>query len=135
LVLFDATTSSGTIQVQRALPPFDSPQFANGLMQDVRFIFTFPAGSPKVTGILDDGASVCRYQDTLGKTLDVVVHPGNGWVIEQYSRFGKKLRSLRFDTLKNGIPNMLEFEAFGPKSYALHMRLLSVEPVSPDTIH
>jgi hypothetical protein len=135
LVLFDATASSSTLRVHRALPPFDGDLFAAGLMRDVRFIFMLPADPPKVTGIADDGASVCRYQDTLGNTLDVVVHPGNDWVIEQYSSFGKKLRSLRFDTLKNGIPSMLEFEAFSPTPYALHMRLLSVEPVSPDTIN
>ncbi len=26
---------------------------------------------------------------------------------------------------------MLEFEAFSPKPYALHMRLISAEPVTP----
>ncbi len=102
LLLFDATAVGGSMQVHRAVPPFDGPQFAEGLMRDVRFIFMFPAGAPATTGRLDDGSSVCRYQDTFGMTVDVIVHPGQGWEVEQYSAFGKKLRSLKIDALKNG---------------------------------
>jgi hypothetical protein len=131
LLLFDATASAGSMQVHRAVPPFDGPQFAEGLMRDVRFIFMFPAGAPVTTGRLDDGSSVCRYQDTFGMTVDVIVHPGRGWEVEQHSTFGKKLRSLKIDALKNGIPGMLDFEAFSPKPYALHLKLLSAEPVLP----
>lgn len=130
LVLFDATASGSSMQVHRALPPFEGPEFADGLMRDVRFIFILPSGAPKIAGRLADGSSVCRYQDSFGRTIDVIVHPGRGWEVEQYSAFGKKLRSLKIDTLKNGIPDMLEFEAFSPKSYALHMTLISAEPVT-----
>jgi len=130
LVLFDATASGDGVQVHRALPPFDAPRFAEGLMQDVRFIFMFPAGAPKTTGRLDDGSSVCRYQDNFGMTVDVITHPGQGWEVEQYSVLGKKLRSLKIDPLKNGVPGMLEFEALSPKPYALHMKLISAEPVA-----
>jgi hypothetical protein len=131
LVLFDATSSGSSMQVHRAVPPFDGPQFADGLIQDVRFIFMFPSGAPETTGRLDDGSSVCRYHDNFGMTVDVIVHPDRGWEVEQYSAFGKKLRSLKIDALKNGIPGMLEFEAFSPKPYALHMKLISTEPVTP----
>jgi hypothetical protein len=134
LVLFDATASGGNIQVHRALPPFDGLQFAGGLMQDVRFIFMFPPGVPKITGRLEDGSSVCRYQDTFGMTRDVIAHPGKGWEVEQFSAFGKKLRNLKIDALKNGIPGKLEFQAFSPKPYALHMTLVSAEPVKPGEI-
>jgi hypothetical protein len=131
LVLFDATASGGSMQVHRAVPPFDGQQFAEGLIQDVRFIFMCPAGAPTTTGRLDDGSSVCRYHDNFNMTVDVIVHPGRGWEVEQFSAFGKKLRSLKIDALKNGIPGMLEFEAFSPKPYALHMKLISAEPVMP----
>jgi hypothetical protein len=132
LVLFDATASGSSLKVHRALPPFDGPQFADGLMRDVRFIFMFPAGAPKTTGRLDDGSSVCRYHDNFGITVDVIAHPDQGWEVQQYSAFGKKLRSLKIDALKNGIPGMLEFEAFSPKPYALHMKLISAETVTPE---
>ena len=131
LVLFDATASGSSIKVHRALPPFDGPQFAEGLMKDVRFIFMFPAGGPKTTGRFDDNSTVCRYQDNFGMTVDVIAHPGHGWKVEQYSILGKKLRTLKISALKNGVPGMLEFEAFSPKPYALHMKLISAEPVPP----
>lgn len=135
LVLFDATDKDGDIQVHRSLSPFDRPRFADGLMSDVRFIFMLPVGPPQATGMVDDGSSLCRYQDTSGMTLDVVVHPVKGRVVEQYSRFGKKLRSLKFCTMQNGIPGNLEFEAFSLKSYSLHMKLISTEPIVPGYVN
>jgi hypothetical protein len=131
LLLFDATAANGSLQLHHALPPFDRPQFAEGLMRDVRFIFMVPVGPPQATGLLDDGASLCRYHDASGMTLDVVVYPEKGRVVEQYSRFGKKLRSLKMYTMDNGIPGSLVFEAFSWKSYALHMKLISAEPLVP----
>ena len=131
LVLFDAASKGGSLQVHRALPPFDVPQFAEGLMQDVRFIFMFPAREPKTTGRLDDGSSVCRYQDNFGVTVDVIIRSGQSWEVGQYSAKGKKLRGLKIGALKNGIPGRLEFEALSPRPYALHMKLISAEPVLP----
>jgi hypothetical protein len=130
LVLFDATAAGSIMQVHRALPPFDAPRFAEGLMRDVRFIFIFPAGKPNATGRLDDGSSVCRYQDTVGTTTDVIARPGLGWEVDQYSVLGKRLRSLKIDPLQNGVPGSLEFEALSPKPYALHMKLISAEPIA-----
>jgi hypothetical protein len=100
-------------------------------MQDVRFIFMFPSGEPETTGRLDDGSSVCRYQDNSGMTVDVIIRPGQSWEVEQYSAQGKKLRSLKIGSLNNGVPGMLEFEALSPRPYALHMKLISAEPVLP----
>lgn len=135
LLLFDATAANGSLHLHHALPPFDRPQFAEGLMRDVRFIFMVPVGPPQATGMVDDGSSLCRYHDTSGMTLDVVVHPVKGRMVEQYSRYGKKLRSLKFYTMDNGIPGNLEFEAFSLKSYALHMKLISAEPLVPGYVN
>ena len=41
LTLFDATAVGERVQVHRAVPPFDAPEFADVLMRDVRFIFIF----------------------------------------------------------------------------------------------
>ena len=46
LSLFEANSASvDTLEVSRAVPPFDKPDFAQGLMRDVRSIFQRPAGT------------------------------------------------------------------------------------------
>ena len=131
LTLFDATAAGDRVEVHRSVPPFDGQEFAGALMRDVRFIFMFPAGPLTASGTLDDGSSVCRYRESEGKTVDVIVHPGQGWEVEEFSALLKKLRSLKISALKNGYPAELDFEALSPKPYALHMRLISAEPVAP----
>lgn len=132
LVVFDATLSRDGMQVHRALPPFNRQRFAGGFMRDVQFIFMLPVGQPAITGMLDDGLSVCRYYDVLNSTVDVSVHPDGVCNVVQYSRYGKKLRSLKVHALHNDTPGMMKFTSFSPKSYALSMRLISVEPFTPD---
>ena len=132
LVIFDATLSRDGLQVHRALPPFNRQRFASGLMRDVQFIFMLPVGEPAITGMLDDGLSVCRYYNVLNSTVDVIVHPDGVCHVEQYSKYGKKLRSLKVHALQNDTPGMMKFTSFRPKSYALSMRLISVEPFTPD---
>ncbi len=132
LVVFDAQVSGQSMQVHRALPPFNRKRFAVGFMRDVQFIFMLPADQPAITGMLDDGASVCRYHDVQNATVDVIVRTVGGCDVEQYSRYGKKIRSLKMSALQHDIPGMMKFSAFRPKPYALSMRLISVEPFTPD---
>lgn len=132
LVVFDATLSPDGMQVHRALPPFNRQRFAAGLMRDMQFIFMLPVGPPAITGMLDDGSTVCRYYDVLNSTVDVIVHPDGVCNVVQYSRYGKKLRGLKVHALQNDTPAMMKFTSFNPNSYALSMRLISVEPFTPN---
>ncbi len=132
LTLFDATEAGQQVQVHRAVPPFDGPEFAMALLRDVRFIFMPPSGAPSAAGILDDGSTICRYHDEGGGAADVIALPKGGWEIEQHSASGTKLRSVKISPLKNGYPAVLAFEAFRPRPYGLHMELISAEPVIAD---
>ena len=46
-VVFDGEVNQG-LTVHRALPPFDSPGFAEGLMADIRLIFFQPEGTGRM---------------------------------------------------------------------------------------
>ncbi|MCI5224555.1 MAG: hypothetical protein D3924_18280, partial [Candidatus Electrothrix sp. AR4] len=42
-------------EIRRAVPPFDKPAFAQGMMEDLRAIFREPMGGEKLHGQLSDG--------------------------------------------------------------------------------
>jgi hypothetical protein len=54
LVLFDALFD-GKLTINRGVAPFDSREFAEGLMDDIRLIFFKPAGNAVDAGLTEDG--------------------------------------------------------------------------------
>ena len=74
-VLFEAVLNGQKqLKVSRALPPFDTPEFASGLMSDVQIIFHAPTDTNPRIGKLADGASVCRYLADKDQIIDVILH-------------------------------------------------------------
>ena len=74
-VVFDGEYD-GRLTVHRALPPFDSPHFADGLMEDIRLVFFEPEGPVVARGTLRTGGPVRRYRLPDGGTVDVELLPG-----------------------------------------------------------
>lgn len=134
LVLFDASAAGENVTIHRALPPFDGREFALHLMQDVRFIFVPPAGTHISSGMIDNGATICRYEGAGGMTVDVIVHRDQTWEIEQYKGCRKPLRRVSGHALKNGVPGIIELSTHKPRTYSLRLELISVEPVSSGEI-
>ncbi len=130
IVLFDARYD-GQMVIHRALPPFDSMDFARGLMDDVRLMF-FPPGGPLIaSGISEDGASICRYRTDRGMMVDIVIHGDHVWEIRQYDQDSRLVRSLKTGSDRRGtagsqnpIPVRLELTAFGSSEYALTLNLI-----------
>jgi len=67
MTLFQAT-DNGRLKIIHALPPFDKPGFAAGLMGDVRAILLRPPGTPRC-GLFDNKPG-CRFQDENTTTED-----------------------------------------------------------------
>lgn len=137
IVLFDARYDQRLI-IQRAVPPFDSEGFAEGLIKDIQLIFFAPKGPPVETGSDKDGASICRYHNSDGRIIDLVIHGDRSWQIRQYSR---QLRLKRTVTAffsqenpakdQNAIPDRLELTAHGIAGYNLIMDLVEAVPLEP----
>jgi hypothetical protein len=51
MVLFEAESDPGMLRVDRALPPFDSMDFAKNMIQDIKLIFFAPEGKIQKKGI------------------------------------------------------------------------------------
>ena len=72
VTLFEATGGADEeVVVERAVPPFDRPGFAAGLLADVRSMFIAPPDQGVTFGLLPDGRPVCRYFAADGRVTDI----------------------------------------------------------------
>lgn len=133
-VLFDGESESDRLTVHRALPPFDSPHFAAGLMQDIRLVFMEPEGPAVAIGRLEGGGEVRRVRAADGGTVDVESLPGGNWRIRQYSSSDRLIRTA---TARHGsgdiagFPQWIELTAAGGQDYEITMTLLEAVPIRP----
>ncbi len=131
-VLFEAVLNGDKqLEVSRALPPFDTPEFASGLMRDVQIIFHAPTDTNPRIGKLADGASVCRYLADKDQIIDVILHADGLSSIKSYDAAHTIRRSIALGPriAVNGemIPETLQLTAHGSQGYTLQMTLISAE--------
>lgn len=129
-VLFEARFDN-ELTIKKAIPPFDGKGFANGLLADIRLIFTPPLSLAAEHGRLGNGDTVCRYIGAQGELTDVIMQPG-GWEIDRYSSDHERTRSVQGRVLtapQSGdlwqAPSVLELTALDGKGYHLRMKLVS----------
>jgi hypothetical protein len=131
LVLFEAQIDT-TVSVLRALPPFDAPGFARGLVEDLMLIFLPPDNPPETWGKMAGGAFVCRYPEKSGGTRDVVLPPAGPWEVRRYSDRGCLKKALKADNNRS-IPDHLILKTHGVLGYDLALTLVEAEHLSPET--
>lgn len=111
-------------KVSRAVPPFDKPAFAKGLLADIQAIFRPPAGPAR------QGPAVCRFAGADGRTTDVLETEGC-WQLRTYGPDRLLERSVtgRGCVRKNAaaVPQGIELKAYGPAGYTLKMTLIRAD--------
>jgi len=135
-VVFDALFDK-QISIQRAVKPFDSEEFANGLMADIDLIFFKPSGPLLSSGFLKSGAAVCRFQQPNGRKVDIVRRNEHSWETELYLPDNRPVRTVKsiFAAAHNpddrqGIADKIELKAYGSPGYSLVMELVEAVPVN-----
>ncbi len=135
MTLFEARADN-TVEVLHAVPPFDKPGFAKGLLNDVRAIFLRPPGTP-VCGTLADGRRTCRFRQQDGKLTDILPDPDAGKCFRIIT-WSADHRQTRIITAKDcRLQNeyrqarSLTLNSPGTKGYTLKMSLLQAEQLSP----
>ncbi len=134
LVLFDAL-HDGQLTINRGIAPFDSREFAQGLMDDIRLIFFKPHGDPIGVGVIDRGCDVCRCQSG-NAMVDVMVCPDYLFEIRQYENeqltrtVSAPLKPTGSRKTANAFPEQITLTAQGPAHYRLTLRLISAEQIS-----
>ena len=132
-VVFDGEYDRHLI-VHRALPPFDSPHFAGGLMDDIRLIFLEPDGPVIGFGDLANGSIVCRHAIPDGSTVDIGLQRDGAWELRRYSpaqRLTRSVRALPGARNNAGFPEALELAAYGDQAYKLVMTLVEAVQIEP----
>ncbi len=135
LTLFAADFhQDNSFEIRRAVPPFDSTDFAKGLMADIRAIFQPPAGSSKAQqGQLAGTTPVCRYTDADGGVVDVLPNVDDCWQINSYTPALVMNRSIVGQSCRKkdaiSIPDYLELKTYGQTGYTLKMKLISADKI------
>lgn len=139
LVLFDASYDQ-KIVINRGIFPFDSPNFAEGLVSDIKLIFFPPEGQLMESGLSGDGSLVCRYETKKGMMVDVTTHGDGTWEINQYNDTSELTRSVRTSpegqgvTGKQGaIAGRLQLTAYGTPGYSLNLKLIEAKKLDKRT--
>jgi hypothetical protein len=135
LVLFDGAYK-GEVVINRGIQPFDSREFAKGLMNDIRMVFFRPMGELTGTGIMSNGSHVCRYTNDPTTIVDVIIDPNHNWEIRQY-RNSNLTRSVKayikertLDGVQKAFPGRIELSVNEDPNYSLTLRLIRAEPLN-----
>lgn len=120
-----------SFRVHRAVPPFDSLGFAEGMMGDISSIFRPPSTNTVQAGFLAEKEVACRYTDSEGKVTDILPNKNDCWQITKYTPTRTLVRSITGQSCKTIgstlIPEYLELKGYGMTDYTLKMTLLSAD--------
>ncbi len=131
-VLFDAR-HQGVLTVNRAVGPFASPDFAEGIMADVRMVFLPPPGRLTAAGLLESGFPVCRYEDDAGRVRDVLAGRDFAWAVHQYDGSHGLSHGVRaYSRNAAGFPERIEIFRHAFPRYGLRLTLLQAERIPAD---
>ena len=134
MVLFEAESGPGTLEITRALPPFDSEDFAKNMIEDIKLIFFTPEGKIQKKGNLPDGATACRYQEENGEWIDVINDKSEGMAIKRYSSIGILKRQIKFNKTSENIYQSIELKANEAFNYSLLMTLIEAQPIESESL-
>ena len=131
IVLFEAQAAP-ILKVIRAMPPFDSGNFAKNMIEDIKLIFLTPEGEIRTKGILPDGAKICRWQEKSGAWIDVVARLPEGIEINRYSAYGSWQRRIKLNLTSENVYQKIELIAKETFNYSLILTLIEAEPLESE---
>ena len=136
LVLFDAYYEQKLV-INRGVPPFDSVDFAKGLMNDIKLMFFKPEGQIIEAGMLSSGEYVCRHRNIDGHFVDIVINNVCTWEIRRYTPSAALRKTIKAGHCKtlpgsNGIcvPGRIELADRGINGYSLTLELIEAKPLA-----
>ena len=128
------------VVINRGIPPFDSIDFATGMMDDIKLMFFKPEGNFLEVSVFEDGSNVCRYKNSDGSVIDVITKSGCNWEIRKYDPSGAQTKTVKADHCKkvpdspNKIvfPGRIKLASQGIKRYALAFELQEAKRLIKD---
>lgn len=134
--LFSASCDPGApvpLAITRAVPPFDGPGFAEGLMADLRLLFFVPRNARRQMGKAGQHP-VWRYHHRDGGTTDVKALTANQFQIERYTADAKPIRRAMLSmtpstTSGQDMAQEILLEALDDARYTLRLDLIDAVPL------
>jgi hypothetical protein len=135
-VLFSGRWDNNSLTVDRAVPPFDRPGFAPGLMDDLRLLLFAPQDPLIATGRLEKGDPVCRFGSP-GDTIDIAIKDDGSRIVRQYDSNHRLVRSV----VANGLTPVahelfarhLILKHHGMIGYQLDLKLIDAIPLDEES--
>ncbi|MEN6373269.1 MAG: hypothetical protein ABFD75_00640 [Smithella sp.] len=124
--------ASPALKLIRALPPFDSRDFAQNMIEDIRLIFLTPEGKITTKGSLADGAEICRWQTGSGGFIDVIARQPEAFEINRYAASGDWKRKIKLKHSAENLYQNIELTAKDASNYSLVMTLIESEPAESE---
>jgi len=128
MVLLEAQSENEKLIVHRALPPFDSGDFAQNLIDDIRLIYFNPRGLLEKKGNLPDGSTACRWQEENGDFIDVIANKPESTEIKKYSPGGSLNRYVKLSQTAGNHYSSIELQGSEMVDYKLLMTLIEAQP-------
>jgi len=136
LLLFQAAYDGRQLEVTRALPPFDQPELAERMIEDIRLVFVAPPSPPVAVGRDPANRSTRRYAGPSGM-VDVAVEPApDAFEIRRYDADERLIRRVRLTTCRPPgaagearVPCRISLEGLGAAAYRLEMSLVEAAPL------
>jgi hypothetical protein len=126
-VLF-AAESADTLVVNRAVPPFDSPEFARSLAEDIRLAFFPPGKGPLAWGRKEGGGKACRFKRPDGGFVDISTADSGLMEIHLYGEGGKLRKKATIPSFdRAGLAERIEIRSSVWPPYTLNLRLIESE--------
>jgi hypothetical protein len=126
---------NGVLSVDRAVPPFDRPGFAEGLMTDLRLLFFAPRDPLLSTGLLEQGDPVCRF-GSAENTIDIAMKGDGERVVHQYGSNHGLRRSIVADAptpmARGAFSRHLVLKHHGVLGYQLKLKLIEAIPLDEE---
>jgi len=128
-ILFDAELRDGEMAVRKAVPPFDSPAFAGGLMEDVSLLFLPPQEKPGGWGKETDGTMICNWEGPDDSDTEIKGSMERGWRILRRDKYKEVIKEVALNgPFVNGLASHVELHASEPAPYTLRMTLVQPSP-------
>ncbi len=129
LVLFHAVYDKEGIHILRAVPPFDSKGFAEGLLEDIRLIFLEPDGTFIESGRLKNKRTICRYKRKDDYVVDIEIDQANWKIVLFDSRFNRQ-RTVSKPAISQNFSNSIHLQSHGMIEYSLRLKLIRAESLN-----
>ena len=128
MVLLEAQSDGEKLIIHRALPPFDSGDFAQNMIDDIKLIFFPPQGVMPKKGNLSDGSTVCRWKEENGDFIDVIAGKPESSEIKKYSACGRLKRHIKIKQTAGNPYSIIELHGSEMVDYTLLMTLIEAQP-------